>query len=80
MMNAELTELTLEEMDSETGVNKAEECLADYWVCRNKLLDEYGEDHFFDLDQVIPEESLRKLDYLMNRYIEEVKKNERGAA
>ena len=33
----------------------AERCLADYWACRNMLLQRYGREHFFDLDRVIPE-------------------------
>ena len=73
-------ELSLEEMESRTGVNRTEECLADYWACRNALLAEYGEEHFFDLDRVIPDETREKLSRLMDRYIEETKKEERGAA
>ena len=75
-----MTELTLEEMDAGTGVDKAEECLADYWACRNALLEEYGNEHFFDLDRVIPEKARKKLDYLMKRYTREAKKRKPGAA
>ena len=73
-------ELTLEDLDAETGVNRTEECLADYWACRNALLEEYGEEHFFDLDRVIPEKARKKLAYLMDRYVREASRKQCGAA
>ena len=73
-------ELSLEEMESRTGVNRTEECLADYWACRNTLLEEYGEEHFFDLDRVITEEARKKLESLMDRYVREVRRKAYGAA
>ena len=70
----------LEEIAPESGAGKAEAYLADYWICRNALLEKYGKTHFFDLDRVLPGKARRKLKYLMNRYIREVKKEECGAA
>ena len=78
-MITEMTELTLEEMESETGVNKVEECLADYLVCRNALLREYGVEHFLDLHSVVSEEARKKLDYLMHRYVCETEKRNPSA-
>lgn len=54
----------------------AERCLADYWACRNMLLQRYGREHFFDLDRVIPEKARRKLECLMERYVRAARKVE----
>ena len=63
----------------------AERCLADYWACRNMLLQRYGREHFFDLsavpiprkeNRVIPEKARRKLECLMERYVRAARKVE----
>lgn len=54
----------------------AERCLADYWACRNMLLQRYGREHFFDLDRVIPKKARRQLECLMERYVQAARKVE----
>ena len=79
-MNTHRTKPGPGSMMPEACVSRAEACLADYWRYRNSLLDQYGKQHFFDLDRVIPEETREKLSRLMDRYIEQTRKEERGAA
>ena len=75
-----MIELVLENLDFEDSVTKAEESLAAYWAFRNTLLEEYGSEHFFDLDRVISAQAREQLDRLMNQYIEESKNRDLGAA
>ena len=74
-MSRKRWELTLEELEIETGINRTKECRADYWACRNTLLDEDGNDRFLDLGIMLPDEAMEKLDYLLNRYLFETRKN-----
>ena len=68
-------ELTLEELDIETGINRKQECRADYWACRNTMVDEDGNDRFLDLSFPLPDEAREKLDFLLNRYLREARKS-----
>lgn len=75
-----LKELTLEEITLESSISEAEKLLSAYWAYRNSLLEEYGREHFFDLDRVIPRSARKKLNALMDRYIREVQKEKHGVA